>query len=309
MATKAQIKAFIETVAPLAIDVCNSKQRKILPSVCIAMGCNESGYGTSAKMINANAIFGIKVGKSKAHFGTAWKDKAYSTKTKECYDGKTFTEITDMFRAYDSLRDSVEDYYDMLGTSSRYKDCVGVTDAEKCITAIIKGGYATDPNYVSKIMTIIKTNNLTQYDECMKGTSNKKEDVPAADDNSDGIFSLGQKVKVTAFFSNAYANGKRVNNTKTGVITKIKSGSNIKHPYLISINNVAIGWTEEQYMSATSFSNIATATYHTVASGDTNSKIAKKYGTTVSEILRLNKTTYPSIKANFIRVGWKLRVK
>ena len=107
MATKKQVNDFIAMIAPIAIEICKKKSKKVLPSVCIAQACCESAYGTSPKMINANALFGIKVGKSKVHFGTAWKDKAYSTKTKECYDGKTYVAITDMFRAYDSIRDAV----------------------------------------------------------------------------------------------------------------------------------------------------------------------------------------------------------
>ena len=39
------------------------------------------------------------------------------------------------------------------------------------------------------------------------------------------------------------------------------------------------------------------------------SKIAKQYGITVANIVSMNKSTYPTISAGFIRVGWKLRVK
>lgn len=169
MVTAKQVKDFIALIAPLAIEICNSRQKKVLPSVCIAQACCESAYGTSQKMIKANAVFGIKVGKSKVHFGTAWNDKAYSTKTKECYDGKIYTTITDMFRAYDSIRNAVEDYYDMLGSCSRYAGCIGVTDYIAAITAIKNGGYATSPTYVQTITSIIKKYNLTQYDGCMVG--------------------------------------------------------------------------------------------------------------------------------------------
>lgn len=177
MATKKQVNDFIAMIAPIAIEICKKKSKKVLPSVCIAQACCESAYGTSPKMINANALFGIKVGKSKVHFGTAWKDKAYSTKTKECYDGKTYVAITDMFRAYDSIRDAVEDYYDMLGACSRYSGCIGVTDSTKAITAIKNGGYATSPTYISTITSIIKKYNLTQYDTCMTGTVTAAESI------------------------------------------------------------------------------------------------------------------------------------
>lgn len=161
MATKTQVKAFIAMIAPIA--QAKSKGRA-LPSVCIAQACCESAYGTSPKMIRANAVFGIKVGKSKAHFGTAWHDKAYSTRTKECYDGKTYTNITDMFRAYDSIEDAVEDYFDMLASCKRYRDCISERDPRKCITAIKNGGYATAPDYITTIMSIINHYDLTKYD-------------------------------------------------------------------------------------------------------------------------------------------------
>lgn len=187
MATKKQVNDFIAMIAPIAVEICKKKSKKVLPSVCIAQACCESAYGTSLKMVNANAVFGIKVGSSKAHFGTAWKDKAYSTKTKECYDGKTYVSITDMFRAYDSIREAVEDYYDMLGACSRYAGCIGVTDPVQSITAIKNGGYATSPTYISTITSIVKKYNLTQYDTCMTGTV-AAEELPTLRKGSKGLY-------------------------------------------------------------------------------------------------------------------------
>lgn len=178
MATQAQIKAFIDKIAPIAQKKASGRAKWSLPSVCIAQCCCESAYGTSPKMMNANAILGIKVGKSKVHFGKAWKDKAYSTKTKECYDGKTYVNITDMFRAYDSINDSIEDYFDMLAACSRYKGCLNQVDAKICITAIKNGGYATSPTYINTIMGIINKYNLTQYDSVVTGSVSSVEYYP-----------------------------------------------------------------------------------------------------------------------------------
>ena len=187
MATQKQVNDFINMTAPIAIDICNATSKKVLPSVCIAQACCESAYGTSPKMIRANAVLGVKVGKNKVHFGNAWKDKAYSTKTKECYDGKTYVEITDMFRAYDSVRDSIQDYYDMLGACSRYAGCINEKDYVKSITAIKKGGYATSPSYINTITSIIKKYNLTQYDTCMTGTVNVSN-YPVLKRGSKGVY-------------------------------------------------------------------------------------------------------------------------
>lgn len=171
MTTQKQVNEFINRVAPIAQAKALGRGKWSLPSVCIAQCCCESAYGTSPKMIRANAILGIKVGKSKVHFGTAWKDKAYSTATKECYDGKNYVNITDMFRAYDSIDDAIEDYYDMLAACSRYRACLNQTDPRTCITAIKNGGYATDPLYVTTVMSIINKNNLTRYDPAVTGTA------------------------------------------------------------------------------------------------------------------------------------------
>ena len=164
MATKKQVNDFIATVAPIAQEKAAGRAIWTLPSVCIAQCCCESAYGTSPKMMRANAVLGIKVGKSRVHFGTAWKDRAYSTKTKECYDGKTYVNITDMFRAYDSIADAIEDYYDMLASCSRYSAARNQTDPRKCITAIKNGGYATSPTYVNTIMNIVDKYRLTRFD-------------------------------------------------------------------------------------------------------------------------------------------------
>lgn len=109
-------------------------------------------------MMKANAIFGIKATKT-------WKGKVYNSKTKECYDGVNYTDITACFRAYDSLEESIKDYFDLICKNARYKKALNCKSAEECITEIKNGGYATSPIYISTIMSIIKSNNLTKYDK------------------------------------------------------------------------------------------------------------------------------------------------
>lgn len=164
MATKAQQATFISMIAPIAQEQAKKHNNKIFASVCIAQAIHESGWGTSAKMVRANALFGIKVG-SGVKFGTAWKGKGYKTGTTEYYDGKTATKITDYFRAYDTVADSVEDYYDMLCTSKRYQGALNRSNPSECINAIVAGGYATGPAYAQKIIALIKQYNLGWYDD------------------------------------------------------------------------------------------------------------------------------------------------
>lgn len=109
-------------------------------------------------MMKANAIFGIKATKT-------WKGKVYNAKTKECYDGVNYTDITACFRGYDNFEESIKDYFDLICKNARYKKALNCKNAEECITAIKNGGYATSPTYVQTIMSIINSNNLTKYDK------------------------------------------------------------------------------------------------------------------------------------------------
>lgn len=168
MATAQEVKAFIEMIAPIAVRQAEKHGNKIYPSVCIGQACQESGYGTTTKMVRANAVFGIKVGKAAYHFGTAWKGASYNTKTKEYYNGsQNPTVIKDNFRAYDSLEDATEDYFDLLCTASRYRAALNAEDYKACIRAIAPS-YATGESlnhaYSKAVIYIIEKYNLTKYD-------------------------------------------------------------------------------------------------------------------------------------------------
>lgn len=160
-----QQREFLALIAPLCQEQAYRHNYKLFASVAIAQAIHESGWGTSKKMVAANAVFGVKVGKAAYKFGTAWKGAAYKTGTTEYYDGKTATKIVDYFRQYNSLSDSVEDYMDMLCHCNRYKAALNCATPEQSIKAIIAGNYATGPNYVPAIMKLINLYNLTKFDQ------------------------------------------------------------------------------------------------------------------------------------------------
>lgn len=162
--TKEQKDSFIKTIAPIAIKVCNERGYGDAQAyTCIAQACCESNYGTSTLMRNANAFFGIKANPDWVK-AAKYGGLVFNTKTKECYDGKTLTSITDKFRAYRSMDDSVRDYFDLMGTK-RYKSSLDATTVLECITIIKKSGYATAPNYINTIMNFYKSSEslINQY--------------------------------------------------------------------------------------------------------------------------------------------------
>lgn len=139
---------FIKSIATNAKQVCSERGYGYAQyATCIAQACCESGYGKSSLMDKAKAYFGIKATKAWLNKG----GKIYNAKTKECYDGKTYTTITDSFRAYNSLADSVRDYFDLL-SGKRYAQSLKASTVKECITIIKNGGYATSPTYIDTIM-------------------------------------------------------------------------------------------------------------------------------------------------------------
>lgn len=152
---------FLEKISNIVVTENNKRNNVLFSSVVIAQAILESGWGQSEKMMKANAVFGIKATKS-------WKGKVYNSKTKECYDGINLTETTACFRAYNSLEESVSDYFNLIIELSRYKKALNTSSARECIEEIKNGGYSTSTTYVENIMKIIEQNDLYKYD-------NKKE--------------------------------------------------------------------------------------------------------------------------------------
>lgn len=165
---------FIKEFAPYAVEDMN--RNGILASVTIAQGILESGYGNTELAKNALNFFGMKCSLSgNAWDGSTWDGVSKYTKVTKEDDGKgnLYDETAD-FRKYNSIAESVGDHSAYLlgamnGSKKRYEGLQGEKDTEKAITIIKNGGYATDTSYIDKIMRIIKENNLTQYDNKMKG--------------------------------------------------------------------------------------------------------------------------------------------
>ena len=158
----------IKIVGPLCTE--DEKKNGILACVTLAQFILESGYGrVSEAAKNANNCFGMKASLSNnAWPGSTWDGKStYVMKTEEWENGHYIT-IVDTFRKYPCVEDSIGDHSAYLlgamnDAAHRYEGIKGCKDYKKAIRLIKSGGYATDPNYVDKIVNIIERWNLTQY--------------------------------------------------------------------------------------------------------------------------------------------------
>lgn len=130
------------------------QQTGIPASFMIAQAAHESGWGkreiTGKDGTPSFNVFGIKATAS-------WTGKVAEVQTTEYINGKP-QKVMAKFRAYDSYEDSFKDYARLIGTNARYKDVVAKADtAEGFARGLQKAGYATDPDYASKLARVINT--------------------------------------------------------------------------------------------------------------------------------------------------------
>ena len=154
-------KAFIQEIIPCA-QKAYKHLGKVRPSICIAMACVESGYGTSAVMRSHNAYLGHKVGSGKTAT-TYWGGKFFDAKTSEEYQVGVHTPIKASFRAFDSMEQCVFNFYELLNTKL-YKDVQAGVDYKTQMQQIKQCGYMTSSTEVDSVISIIGKYDLTKYD-------------------------------------------------------------------------------------------------------------------------------------------------
>ncbi|MEK5479882.1 glucosaminidase domain-containing protein [Paenibacillus sp. FSL R5-0407] len=161
-------KEFIAKIAPFA--VLDMQRTNIAASLTIAQGALESAWGGSGLTVKANNLFGIK-GKGSAGSCTM--------PTTEYVSGRPI-KVNAAFRAYHNWGESIADHSRLIldGVSwnrNLYKGVIGKRGADAA-RAIAAAGYATDPKYAEKLISIMNEWNLYKYDE--SATKPAKEDEP-----------------------------------------------------------------------------------------------------------------------------------
>lgn len=143
-------KDFLERYSRAAME---QQQRYGIPaSVTLAQMAWESGWGCSTLATSGNNFFGIKCSKAWLEAG-----KPYSIHDDDRRGEK--------FCNYASVEESVEHHSKLL-MGRRYRRChrYEPTDYHNWLMAIKAAGYATNPDYVRKLESIIKRHKLYLYD-------------------------------------------------------------------------------------------------------------------------------------------------
>jgi len=127
------------------------------PLGLLAQAALETGWGQrmprTADGRPSFNMFGIKAGDS-------WTGARATADTMEFSNGVATPRRT-AFRAYGSIEDSVNDFANLLRNSPRYRDAVAAgNDTQAYVDGIGKSGYATDPEYASKLSQILNSDTL-----------------------------------------------------------------------------------------------------------------------------------------------------
>lgn len=144
---------YIEDSAKLAVRI--AKRNDLFPSVMIAQSILESNWGRSQLSLEYNNYFGIKAVKKKD--GIVFE-------TEEYVEGKS-GRYMENFKKYSSKSESFNHYAKLLSTAKRYSKVKTAKNYKEAAKYIQEGGYATDPNYADKIISVIEKYNLNRYDE------------------------------------------------------------------------------------------------------------------------------------------------
>ena len=140
---------FVQAVMPAAREA--AAQLGVDPSLVVAHAALETGWGQSMPAGTDGRpsfnLFGIK---ADAH----WRGAQAVSRTSEFADGR-MQGMPASFRAYASPEHSINDYADFIKSNPRYAGALNAgDDATAFARALQRGGYATDPDYVSKFTAV-----------------------------------------------------------------------------------------------------------------------------------------------------------
>jgi flagellum-specific peptidoglycan hydrolase FlgJ len=143
-----------------AVAIHEMKLYGIPASITLAQGILESGSGKGRLARQANNHFGIK-----CHDWTGPRIYHDDDRAQEC------------FRKYNDPSQSYRDHSLFLAKRKRYADLFKhkITDYKAWARGLKRAGYATDPQYPKKLISLIERYKLYRYDIFDKKKKNKKE--------------------------------------------------------------------------------------------------------------------------------------
>lgn len=144
-------QAFLDQIVPAA-QACQ-RASGIPASFTMAQAALESSWGARAPGCN---LFGIKADKS-------WTGAITMVNTHEVVRGVSVP-IVDKFRCYRTWGECLADRAEFFRKNPRYAKCFNETTGHGWARAVAAAGYATDPDYASKLIAVMDGRNMTRFD-------------------------------------------------------------------------------------------------------------------------------------------------
>ncbi len=163
-------QSFIEQLYPAAQQA--AQKLGIDPKALLAQAAIETGWGqhmihnTSGQ--NSHNLFGIKADRR-------WQGDRAMVDTIEFEQGVAATKKAP-FRVYDSFADSMQDYVGFVKQNPRYQEAVNQSQSPlNYFSELQKAGYATDPEYANKVITVFESEQLKRYSTELLNTADNME--------------------------------------------------------------------------------------------------------------------------------------
>lgn len=144
---------FVNRMLPHALQA--SGATGVPPQLILGQAALESGWGRRTINMpdgsNSFNLFGVKA-------TAGWNGKVAEVMTTEYKNGIPSKQV-EKFRAYSSYAEAFKDYAGMLSSNPRYAGVLHGNPAEMA-QALQKSGYATDPKYAEKLVSVMKQMNI-----------------------------------------------------------------------------------------------------------------------------------------------------
>ncbi len=151
---------YIELNCTLAVQ--EMQRAKIPASITLGQAILESKYGTSELAMQANNHFGIK---AEAKWDSTDRHCIYSYEWNQ--KKQRMYPMLSCFRRYKNIQASYIGHSNFLVQRAHYMPlfALDIYDFEAWAHGLQKAGYATDPNYANKLISIIQRYQLYRYDK------------------------------------------------------------------------------------------------------------------------------------------------
>lgn len=295
-----QYEAYIAQYKQLAIE--NRDRYGIPAAITMAQGILESNAGLSELATDCNNHFGIKCGSS--------------------WYGKTMNKDDDArgecFRCYSSAQESYSDHSEFL-KRQRYAFLFDykITDYGAWAKGLSRAGYATDPGYPQKLISIIETYELYELDGgrnlALSGKpTNNQQDIARADKHKEQT-KREEKPKFVSGKIKAYEvvenNGVRcIRLTEETTFAKLSKMTRVSVARLLYVNDlpkeIKLDGGQYIYLAPKKHQADRSLPVYVVKSGDSMHSIAQEFGIKLKALYRLNNLEYGTP----VKVGQQLKL-